>query len=442
MNKVKILPKDDYTNGWSKILPEVREPTGSLASSLRVPWVVIGAGFSGLAAARRLATNRPNDRVILLEAGIVGEGASGRNSGFGIELPHITSSDTEVLKHSEAYIRVARSGLRYLESTVEQFGIQCDWSRAGKYNAAASKRGVNEILRPYAEELKRLGEEYRWLDKETLQSEIGTGHFEAAVFNPGCVLMNPAALTRGLADSLPGNVELFENTPVLAYDFEANGKVSLTTPNGSVVADKAVVAVNAFSRMFNIYRNAVIPLAAHATLTRRLTTEERSALGGVENWGLTPANSFAGITMRFTKDHRILIRQNIHYCGSYRQSDQRRALIQRDHEALFHQRFPMLPEVSMEYTWTGFICISRNHAPGFARISERVYSAVCQNAVGVANGTSSGMLIADLACDIENPLIADMASFGQPAAVPPRPFLDLGVKARFAWELFRARHEA
>lgn len=441
MNKVKILPKDDNANGWSRILTD-RPPRPSLASNLRAPWVVIGAGFAGLAAARRLATNRPNDRIVVLEAGCVGEGASGRNSGFGIDLPHTTSNDIDVLNHSHAYIRVARSGLQYLEDAVNQHGIQCDWNRAGKYHAAASKKGVHDILNPYVDELKRLGEPYRWVDRDQLQKEIGTPHFEAAVYTPGCILMNPAALTRGLADSLPDNVELYEKTPVTAYDFEADGKVELVTPGGTVLADKAIVAVNAFSKMFGLYRNAIVPLAAHATLTRPLNASECSALGGVDNWGLTPANSFAGITMRFTQDHRILIRQNIHYCGNYRQSDQRRASIQRDHEILFHQRFPMLPKVTMAHTWTGFICVSRNHAPGFGRFSDRVFSAVCQNAVGVANGTCSGVLIADMACGVDNSLIADMTSFGQPAPVPPRPFLDLGVKARFAWELFRARHEA
>ena len=64
------------------------------------------------------------------------------------------------------------------------------------------------------------------------------------------------------------------------------------------------------------------------------------------------------------------------------------------------------------------------------------------NGVGLTKGTISGMLVADLACGVDNPLIADMQALGQPDALPPRPFLDVGVRARLGWELWRHRAEA
>ena len=81
-------------------------------------------------------------------------------------------------------------------------------------------------------------------------------------------------------------------------------------------------------------------------------------------------------------------------------------------------------------------------APGFGQVAPHVYSAVCQNGVGLTKGTISGMLVADLACGVDNPLIADMQALGQPDALPPRPFLDVGVRARLGWELWRHRAEA
>jgi glycine/D-amino acid oxidase-like deaminating enzyme len=96
----------------------------------------------------------------------------------------------------------------------------------------------------------------------------------------------------------------------------------------------------------------------------------------------------------------------------------------------------------MEHTWTGYVCLSRNGAPGFGQVAPNVWSAVCQNAVGVAKGTISGQLAAEMALGEDDPLIADMISLGTPTPVPPRPLLDIGVRARFAYELFRSRHEA
>ncbi len=67
MTKVKILPGDDNANGWSRILP-ARTPQPALKGAVRADWIVLGAGFAGLAAARRLAEQRPDERVVLLEA--------------------------------------------------------------------------------------------------------------------------------------------------------------------------------------------------------------------------------------------------------------------------------------------------------------------------------------------------------------------------------------
>src|SRR6185503_11237224 len=133
---------------------------------------------------------------------------------------------------------------------------------------------------------------------------------------------------------------------------------------------------------------------------------EHASLGGIDPWGLTPVNAFAGITMRYTNDRRILIRQNFHYCPSMRQSDERRDRIAKNHLRLFRARFPSLAKVAIAHTWTGYVCLSRNSAPGFGRMAANVWTAVCQNAVGVTKGTIGGLLAADLACDRDNPLIA------------------------------------
>src|SRR5690606_26670887 len=111
------------------------------------------------------------------------------------------------------------------------------------------------------------------------------------------------------------------------------------------------------------------------------------------------------------------------------------------HKRFFDERFPMLPQVEMQSTWTGYICLSRNGAPGFGRLAKNVYTSLCQNGVGIAKGTIGGMLAADMACGVDNPLIADMFSLGSPVRLPPRPFLDIGVRSRFAWEMWRARRE-
>ena len=123
MARISILPKDDRTNGWSAILPQ-RPITPALKGDQRADWVVIGAGYAVLAAARRLAENRPNEKVILLEAHEVGEGASGRNSGFAIDLPHNVGSSLQELEGSHRFIRISRAAIHYLENAVQDGKIE------------------------------------------------------------------------------------------------------------------------------------------------------------------------------------------------------------------------------------------------------------------------------------------------------------------------------
>jgi glycine/D-amino acid oxidase-like deaminating enzyme len=433
------LPIEDDSNGWSRILP-ARTPAPPLVGLHQADWVVVGAGYAGLAAARRLAENRPNDYIALVDANEAGENASGRNSGFAIDLPHNVGSSMEELEGSHRFMALAREAIKYHELQIERYQINCNWHQSGKYHAAVSNLGVDQVLAPFAKELDALDEPYQWIAKAELAKRLGTEHFAAAVYTPGCRLMNPAALTRGLADNLPENVTLFEQSPVT--QFEQGTNIQLSTAKGQIKADKMILTVNGFADKFGFYQSKLLNFAANASLSRPLTDEEFNALNCEESWGLTPANAFAGITMRFTQDRRILIRQNIYFAPAMRQSVATRAKIKKDHKRLFDERFPQLPDVDMEFTWVGYICLSQNGAPAFGQFADNVYGSVCQNAVGVTKGTIGGMLAADMACGQDNELIGFMQSLGEPNQLPPRPWLDIGVRAKFAWELWKSRSEA
>ena len=437
--KISRLPRNDRTNGWSALL-ETRSPKPQLQGDKTADWLVLGAGYAGLAAARRLAENCPDQRIAIIDASTAGENASGRNSGFAIDLPHNVGSSLDELEGSHRFMRLARSAVSHLEEVIATHQISCDWSKDGRYHTAVSKRGVKDVLEPYAKELEALNEPFAWLDKDAISKRIGSDHFTAAVYTPGGALMNPAALTRGLADSLSENVVLYENSPVIEANFQ-NG-IHFTTPSGSIRAPKLILAANGYSERFGFYPRRFLHLYAHGSLTRPLTAQEQRAYGVDKPWGLTPANAFAGITMRYTNDRRILIRQGLGYCPSQQVSVSEQQRVKRRHQELFDQRFPALKGVNVEHTWTGIVCLSENSAPGFGKLAPNVWSAVCQNAVGVTKGTFGGLLAADMATGRDNPLIDDMFSLGEPSLLPPRPFLDLGVRARFQWELWTNRHEA
>ncbi|MGB0506954.1 MAG: NAD(P)/FAD-dependent oxidoreductase [Pikeienuella sp.] len=437
--KINRLPDNDKTNAWNTILP-ARTPKAALDADVKADWLVIGAGYAGVGAARRLAELNPQQSVVLVEAGVCGENASGRNSGFAIDLPHTTSSNLDQLDGAHRYMNLARAAVAELDRLVRQHNISCDWSRDGKYHAAVTEKGAEEMLVPFAKELDALGEAYEWVDAGKLTQNLGTKHFHSAIYTPGCVLMNPAALVRGLADSLPENVTLYENSPVVSIDY-SNG-VEVTTPQGKVQAPKMILAANGFSDQFGFAQNKFVHLALAASLSRPLTEAEQDIYGVEKPWGLTPANGMGGITMRYTNDRRILIRQDIRVAMGQRFSPETTARIARQHKVLFDARFPGLPEVGFENSWVGFICMSRNGAPQFGPVAENVWMAACQNGIGVTKGTIGGVLAADMACGQDNPLIADMESLGSPTDIPPRALVEVGARVKIGWEVWKNRREA
>ena len=155
MGAVTLLPDARRDNGWFEILKEV-PPAAPLSGPTEADVVVVGAGFTGLAAARRLGQLRPDARILLLEAGRIGNNAAGRSSGFGIDHAHNIRSEgfADTAEFEKQQIALNRAGLSYLEEAVTAHGIDCDWSWTGKTHAACTDRGARD-LKHFASTLDR-----------------------------------------------------------------------------------------------------------------------------------------------------------------------------------------------------------------------------------------------------------------------------------------------
>lgn len=436
---VDRLPNDDRTNGWSALLA-ARQPRPSLQAQLDVDWLIVGAGYAGLAAARQLATQQPGASIAVVEAGVVGENASGRNSGFAIDLPHSSSPSDAAVEQGRHVIRVNRFAVDALDRLVAEHGIACDWNRRGRYHVAVTDAVAAESLKSYAHNLDAWGEPYEYLERGALRQRLGTDYYAAAVYTPGTHLLNPAALVRGLADSLPPQVQLFENSPVVEADLHGDSP-SVRTAQGRIRAGKLILAVNAFSQSFGVYRERQVPVLLFASLTRPLTDAQLASLGSEDTWGVTPAHGVAGSTLRLTQDRRLMIRQGFEYSPSLRTNDARRAKAKAMNLDLLRRRFPQLGAIELEHFWMGWLAVSQNHAPAFGRIAHNAYAASCCNGSGIVRHTAAGMLIADLALGRQNPLIDDFLVEGTANYIPPRPVRDIGVGLTLAWDMWRGRAE-
>ena len=75
---------NDNSCGWINDL-NPRTDIKSLQSDENCDWIIIGAGYTGLSAARKLGQLHSNQKIILIDAQLAGEGASSRNSGYLVD---------------------------------------------------------------------------------------------------------------------------------------------------------------------------------------------------------------------------------------------------------------------------------------------------------------------------------------------------------------------
>jgi glycine/D-amino acid oxidase-like deaminating enzyme len=417
-------------SGWYAILPEPK-PANRLKGHLTADWVVVGAGVSGLAAARRLGELAPDAHIILLENYRVGYGASGRNSGFIIDTPHLSEKLGEGA--NQRISRLVVAGLKELEGHVKKYDIDCEWSPRGHLTAFVEPKRVKN-LQHTVHTLEASDEDYEWLDKQALAKVVGTNHYHAAVLTPRTVLVNPSAMCRGLGDTMPDNVDVYEETPVRRV--KAGSPVQIECAEGSIETKNVLLTTNAFIKKLDYLKRDVFPLIECASLSRVLTEEEQAAMSGEPDWGIT---GYA--TMRRTCSNRMLVRHGTFYANDFRiNQDMRRRLVA-SHVKGMCKRFPMLDKLEFEHTWAGVFCMTRNWASCFGRLEPGVFAALGYCGVGLPRGTISGTLLADYAMGSESDLIKDVQAVSTPTKLPPEPFLGLGVKANLAWHRWQHRTE-
>lgn len=374
----------------------------------------------------------------MLEARTVGDGASGRNSGFVLGIRHqAEGANAPDLEPARRIRRISQAATTFLDDIVSRHRIRCDWKRDGMYIAGVGGMGA-AALDDLGRELERLGEPFGMLDRAAAAKATGTAHYAAMLHSPNCILMQPRKLVQGLAEALPANVALFEDCPVIGL--EAGTTITATTTHGTVRASRLVLAVNGAAPAFGYFGRRVFALRIHASMTRPLDDSERKEFGA-RPWGILPAIHTTGPTLRLTEDHRILVRAGF----SLRQQPARVAATERDMRALhlrmLRARFPNLHALDIEHTWWGEICLSRNHAHGTAAVAPNVFTAVCDNGVGATKATVAGIVAADMALGERHPLADDLEAFGRPALMPPSPLFELGFRARRAFDGYRARSE-
>ncbi|WP_085035670.1 NAD(P)/FAD-dependent oxidoreductase [Ensifer aridi] len=442
---VRRLPAENGVSGWVAISKRTF-PVRRLESNVTADWLIIGAGFAGLSAARRLTQVRPGDKVVVLDAREVAVNTSGRNSGFMIDVPHNLSSGEYArggVDASRVEMAQNRFAICFAANIAEEFGMSAEtFNRSGKINAAATERGL-KLNESFGQSLKANGEPHKFLSAVDMRELTGTSYYQGGLFTPGAVTIQPADYIRGLAGGLASRMDIFENSPVTALKRE-NGNWTAVSPRGTVTAPKVILCVNGHIEDFGHFSRRLMHIFAYASMTAPFPADDHGRrFSGQDRWALLPADSMGATLRKFTKDgeSRIAIRTKYTYETTVTASESRMAMMARAHRRSFDARFPSLRGLPFEHTWSGRLCLSRNHVPAFGEIEEGLYSACCENGLGTVKSTLAGVMAVDLATGTKSPELVQFMDNPAPSKLPPEPFAWLGINSVIRYQEFRAGRE-
>ena len=447
------LPKFVGPAAWSDILGPQPAPV-ILEQDTSADLVIIGGGFAGLSAAHRLRQIDPRLKVIVLEAARIAEGASGRNSGFMVDLPHNLQSDDYSGASAAAdkdLIALNRQAIGFGRSAVQSYEIDKNYfDEVGKVNGAASGRAHEHNL-SYAKHLEGLGESSRLLDQQDMYELTGSRHYLSGLYTPGTVVLQPGGYIRGLAYGLKTElsegsakpVEIYENSPVHGFARDGSGWV-VQTKKATVKTSQIILATNGHLESFGLAAQRLMHIFLFASMTQNLDKDMQKRLGGQPRWGITPSDPLGSTIRRIDAPlggERVITRT----CAVMRpglvpsKRDMQRAAAV--HQQKFAQRFPQIKNVKWDYCWSGHLCLSLNDVSVMGEIDQGVFAACVQNGLGTTRGTLTGMGAADLAMGLESDITRYFAKEALPKKLPPQPFATWGANIWMRFREWRAANE-
>ena len=370
-------------------------PTPPVDSDIACEALVIGAGYSGLNAAIRLAEG--GKAVTVVDTGGPGYGASGRNGGQVI--PGLKYDPDALLRKlgetaGRALIRFAGEAADRTFDLIEKYQIPCDAQRSGWLQPAVSEKTLR-MVRGRAEQWQRhTGTDVKLLSAGQVRDLTGTDEFVGGWIDPRGGFLQPLSYARGLAQVALGlGVRVAGHSPVTrlskqgaAWEAEVNGF--------RVVAPSVVLATNGYTgNLIPGLKPSLVPGTSVQVATEPLAEDLRETIlpGGL------PVSDTRRILqyMRFDSAGRFLMGGR----GSFRPGEPARYY--RTLRRLAEAKFPQLKGIAWQHRWAGTIALTADGLPHLHIPEERLYIALGYNGRGVAMASQMGRLLGELAIDGE-----------------------------------------
>ena len=383
----------DEISPWVETPRDLQPP---LAQELRCDVVVIGAGYTGLSAA--LSLREQGADVVVLERDFAGAGASGRNAGhltptIGKDIPTLLRLYGR--ERASALVRFADEAVGHAESLIAKYAIDCDYDACG--NVLAAVLPAHEArLRRAADAAAAIGAQVRFLDGAAMRARGLPASFACGVLEERGGTLHPGRYAMGLRRAaIAAGVRLFEGSGVVA--FTTGAKPGARTAQGSVQADAAVVATNAYTPMLGWMPRRVAPLRVSLFESAPLSPAQLEAVGWPGREGIYTSHEMLE-SYHLTRARTVVggAKHVRHAWGRRLPPAHDPAAFERIERA-FRERFPELEGVGMRRFWGGWIALTLDFLPALdvAGSAGNVVAGLGYCGHGVAQASAMGAMLAE-----------------------------------------------
>jgi glycine/D-amino acid oxidase-like deaminating enzyme len=417
-------------NYWQTTVEMPRaEGSASLPESVDV--AVIGAGYTGLSAARTLA--KLGAKVAVLESETIGWGASSRNGGMVLTGMKLGVNQLISMYGRELTQRMYAASLATIdcvEQIVREEGIECDFSRSGHLEVACKQKHFDDYARQAEVIAREFNHELRVVQRQELGVEIGSNIYFGGMVDEVSAGLNPARYVAGLARAaMKVGAEIFEDTRVMSLQRESRqGEAGwkLITSRGWLWAREVFVGTSGYTgRATPALQKKIIPIGSFIITTEVLPEKLAHDLSP-RNRMIYDSKNYL-YYYRLTPDGRMLFGGRAAFFPENNQTVRRSAEILRRGMI---DVYPQLSDAKVEYVWGGTLDFAFDIMPHAGQI-DGMYYAVGYAGHGVAMATYQGQKMAEL--------IAAQATAGDKPENPfmgiPFPGAPLGLYNGKAWFL-------
>ncbi len=361
--------------------PPLNAPT--LNERLKADVAIVGAGYTGLSSALRLAES--GSRVVVLEAREVGWGGSGR--AFGQVVPYAKHDDVSVLRHfgpdwGERLVTGLGGGPDLVFELIARHGIACEANRAGLIFAAHHASAIAGLDR-LANFWRDRAADVERIDGEAVMTMTGSRYYQAALLDRRGGTLNPLGYARGLARAaVNAGAVLFESSRVLGLQ-RTGGTWTLRTAGGEIEAPDVVLATDAYTDdLWPGLRQSLIPLRAYQLVSAPLSDNlRRSVLPGGQSLSDT-RRLYSGIRPR--PDGRL------HMSVDGPAFSNGGAPFTAKSSRRLRDVFPQVGDLAWDYAVAGWVGMTEEQYPHIHRLGPGVLAAIGLSGRGIAFGTLLG----------------------------------------------------